>query len=67
MQNNLTNTMNSFFAQRPAVTVAGFANEVGCCRYTINLIRNGKVGVSNEMLERMIAIMNKYGYEVKNG
>jgi plasmid maintenance system antidote protein VapI len=65
MQNNLTNTMNDFFTQRPAVTAAGFASEVGCCRYTINLIRNGKVGVSDEMLERMIAIMNKYGYEVK--
>lgn len=59
----LTQTMNAFFDARPAVTVLGFSREVGCCRYTIDLLRQGKIGASEDMEQRIRTVITKYGYE----
>lgn len=58
------NSVNAFFVARPAVTVLGFSREVGCCRYTIDLLRQGKIGASEDMEQRILYVMSKYGYEV---
>jgi hypothetical protein len=61
----LAQTLNDFFEKRPAVTVLGFSREVGCCRYTIDLIRKEQIGASKDMRNRIMWTMEKYGYKVQ--
>jgi hypothetical protein len=58
------NSINAFFEARPAVTVLGFSREVGCCRDTIDLIRQGKIGASKDMEARIRYTIKKYGYDL---
>jgi DNA-binding LacI/PurR family transcriptional regulator len=58
----MTDKLNDFFEQRPAVTVVGFARECGVSHQYIDYIRLGKSKPSEKLRVKIIEVMQKYGY-----
>lgn len=61
---DISNRLKSFFKDRPAVKVTGFAKECGCTRAHLYFIMNGETGISTKLTAKILFNMDKYGYKL---
>lgn len=60
----ISERLKSFFKERPAVKMTGFAKECGCTRAMLYFVMNKETGISTKLTAKVLFNMEKYGYKL---